>query len=83
MTWPKNANDTTSGEGYSLSLVGSKTLITRNREVMKLFYPNLNKDRYDINGSKLGLSAGMCVMENTEIYKMKNEVVFTTMYEYF
>ena len=57
-TWPKNANETTSSDGYSLSLVGTKTLLVRTREVMKPFYPNVDKDTYSINGPKLGNLTG-------------------------
>ena len=64
-------------------MVGTKALIPRKREVMKLFYPNLDKDTYDIDGCKLGLTAGLCVMPNSEAYRMTNECVFTNLYEYY
>ena len=82
-TWPKDASTSTSGHGYSLSLVGTKSIITRAREVMKLFYPNMDPDTYNIDGCKLGLTAGVCTINNSEIYRMKNECVFTNLYEYY
>ena len=82
-TWPLDADASNKKDGYSLDMIGSKALITRKREVMKLFYPNLDKDTYEINGSKLGLSAGLCVMPNSEKYRMTNECVFTNVYEYY
>lgn len=60
--WPEDPTDLSL---YKLTLVGSKAIIPRDREVMKLFYGNVDYDTYDINGCKLGLSNGMCVIPNS------------------
>ena len=58
-------------------------MITRKKEVLKLFHSNMDEDTFEINGSKLGLSNGVCVMPNSEVYKMMNQVMFTNLYEYY
>ena len=75
-------NGKTTGS-YSISLIGSKSLIPRNREAFKLFYSNIDSSTYEINGTKFGLSDGMCVMPNSELYRMSNEVIFSNLWEYY
>ena len=55
-SWPKEGSKDASK--YSIELVGSKHLICRTREVMKYFYGNIDKNTYDINGVRLGMTKG-------------------------
>ena len=70
-TWPRNQtyeyslNVSSGSAGYSISLIGSKSCITRKREVMKFFLGSINMETYNINGSKLGMADGVCIMENS------------------
>ena len=66
--WPIVFNQSMSQEQrkqrFTANLIGSKVLISKERNVMKYFYPNVDKDTFDIDGSKIGVS-GLLVMSNS------------------
>ena len=77
--WPKDKNKK---DLYEINLVGSKALFPREKETIRLFYPNINK-AFDINGSKLGLNDDVVLyMPNSDQWKITNECTFANVYEY-
>ena len=86
VTWPIVFNQSWSEEQrrqkFKVDLIGSKVLISKERQVMKYFYPNVDKDTFDIDGSKIGIN-GLLVMQNSTQFKFRNEVGFSNVYEYF
>ena len=61
-TWPIDPKDK---HLYSLELVASKSLVCREREVMKYFISHYDYENFEINGCKLGMSAGCTEMPNS------------------
>jgi len=66
---------------YKLELVGSKSLIPREREVNKYFLSNMNPENFEIDGCKIGVS-GITVMENSTSFLISNECTFSNVYQY-
>ena len=84
--WPKSdvssMGESDKKKKFKWDIIGSKVLITKERQVMKYFYSALDKDTFDINGSKIG-TGGLVTMQNSEQFKFRNEVGFSNVYEYF
>ena len=78
-TWPE---DHKNWSEYKLELVQTKVLVPREREVMKLFLPNIDAATLDIDGSKLGLTKGMVTIRNSESWLFKDCSIFGNIYEY-
>ena len=84
--WTKNINVSLNKSYqenvFSWELISTKLLISKERIVMKLMYPNMNKETFDINGIKYEID-GCITIPNSEQFRLKNECMFTNIFEYY
>ena len=78
--WPE---DRKQREKHKFNLMGSKMIFVRTKEEFKDFYPNINMNTLQINGSVLKLKLKLkvekaCVMENIEQYRMASNCMFSS-----